>query len=935
MSSGSKPPGSPRGVTQIQDAGDGVLSRDEVGKQMTGSRIPWLPYSRRTPLTVVDAQMIQNSGLVTVGQVLQQLTIQANGVNVQFNRGGRGSTRMNLRGIGASRTLVLLNGRRIVPVGLGADMSTDLNLIPIEVVDRIEIAKDGASAVYGSEAIAGVVNIITKRDFSGVGLNGYFGASERGGETVQANLSIGDQLNGASYFLSLQYYRQEDVSAADRSFSRNDLAFNYGNGDATALGSSAPPEGLFIDRSGDGGNAAFQDLIARFGNRPIWFNDPLVGWRPAQLTGNSDTGDGDFYNYASEADLITPSERVSIFAQGSYELAEDVQIYLEGLYGYRRSRQRRAPLALFLDPNLITVSSESTYNPFGRDFADVRRRLVEGGNQTFTQDVHTYRLVAGVKGGLPERWGAFGTWDWDININYGRTNSKDTLNRQYSIGRITNAVGPSFIDVDNTVRCGSPGNVIDDCVPLNLFGGAGSITPEMVNYIGGAGVDRGLSEQLVVNLDAGGEVFKLWGRAAHVALGLQHRYEAGEVRPAAEPEGGSINGSAASVDGSFNATAGYAEVVIPILAGLPAAELLEASASLRVFHFDTFGTDLAYRFGGAYSPYKDISLRGAFARAFRAPSLRELYQETSTGVPNITDPCDASLGRTAIAAFNCGADGIPDNLVTGQSQLPTDFGGNAMLDREIADVITAGLTWAPTFVSFLDGLSVNVDYFNISVENIVQDVGADFILDSCYQRPIGERAFCDRITRNDNFIITSIDASLINIGAFDTSGVDLSVRYQQDTLIGQFGGLFAATWVNEYRATLADGTEISGKDQYDLSNSYGFIPSWRFNATLQWAFEGFGVGWNLRYIRGIRECEDNNCAGIDVPSRNVDANTTMDVFASYTLSTSLGQTSLRAGVNNLTDQTPPTIYSSANANSDPAFYDYMGRFFYVRLGHRL
>ena len=911
--------------------------KDVEEVMVTGSRIRRKDLSTPAPVAVIDAQVINNSGLITIGEILQNLPSQSNAINVQFNNGGSGATRINLRGIGVARTLVLLNGRRVVPSGLGANASVDLNMIPIEIVERIEVLKDGASAVYGSDAIAGVVNVITKRDFSGVEGSAYYGTSQRGGGIFQAALSAGDSTDRAGYIMSFQYFNQDDLFAGQRDFSKSDLAYNFGSGNESTLGSSAPPEGLIIDRSGDDGNAAYQAT----GQPAVLFNDPDDGWRQAQLTGNSDVDEGDFYNYQPENYLITPSERYNFFGQGHYDVTDNVRLYAEALYSFRKSDQLLAPTPLFLfftDP-AVTVSADNVYNPFGRDFQDVRRRMVEASNRNFIQDVSTYRVVLGVEGEFPENWGKLSTWRWDFNFNYGRTNSTNINEGQFSVPRLANATGPSFFDAGGIARCGSPGNAIPNCVPLNLFGGAGTITQDMLDYITYTGVDRGFSEQRLFTFETGGEIFELWNRPAGLVLGFQHRREAGGDLPDPVTALGDTTGNVRRpTEGAFNETAGYAEVIIPLLADLPLFELFELQGAFRFFDFDTFGTDFMYKVGAVWKLYSDVSIRGTYSRAFRAPNVAELFQGNADAFPNVTDPCDSSLGRTEQATINCASDGIPDNLVTGQSQLRSIVGGNPNLDPETADVVTAGIVWTPTFASALEGLSVTVDYFNIAIDDAIQSVGADVILNNCYQKSASERSNCDQITRNANFLITSIRDTETNIGAFNTSGIDFALRYSRGTSAGRFGILFDGTWINEFLATQPDGSEVSGKDQYDLGNSVGFVASWRFNLTLQWALKGFGLGWNLRYIRGIRECEDNNCTTDDdgnAPVRAVDPNTTMDVFASYSFSTDLGYTSLRAGINNFTDQEPSKIYAGFLANSDAANYDYLGRYFYVGLSHKL
>lgn len=915
---------------------EGPAEEGEVEELMvTGSRIRRKDLSTPAPVAVIDTQTINNSGLITIGQILQNLPAQSNAINIQFNNGGDGSTRVNLRGLGAPRTLVLLNGRRVVPGGTGANASVDLNMVPIEIIERVEVLKDGASAVYGSDAIGGVVNIITKKDFSGVEAGTYFGAGQHGAEQFQASITAGETTDRSAFLMSFQYFRQEPMYAGARDFSKSDLAFDWPSGDESTLGSSAPPEGLII-AGGGGGNDAWNELTAN--NDFVYFNDPEDGWRTAQLTGNSDVGEGDFYNYQPENYLVTPAERYSIFGQGHYDLTDKVKLYAEALYSNRRSDQLLAPTPLFtaFTANGLVASADSVYNPFGVDIGDVRRRMVEASNRLFTQDIDTYRIVLGLEGDFPDDLGVFSTWKWDFNFNFGRTQATSTNEGQFIASRVQNAIGPSFYDAGGVARCGTPGNVIIGCVPLNLFGGAGTITQDMLNYISFTGTDRGYSEQRLFSFETGGEIFELNNRPASIALGMQQRRESGGDLPDPITQiGDSTGNNRTPTDGAYNELAFYAELYVPLLADLPGVELFELTAAARVFDFDTFGTDFMWKVGGLWKIYSDVSVRATFSRAFRAPNVGELFQGATDSFPGVTDPCDSNLGRTPDAQRNCAADGIPDTLVTGQTQLRTIIGGNPELNPETANVLTAGVVWEPKVIPSLKGLSFTVDYFNISIDNSIQPVGASVILNNCYQKgPDEERTNCDQITRNANNIITQLNDLQQNTGGVDTSGIDFALRYTRGTSVGRFGASFDATWINAYDEEQPDGTIISGVNQYDLTGTGGMFPSWRFNVTVQWAKDGLGAGTNFRYIRPIRECEDNGCDPGSL-TRQIDANLTADLFASYAFSTSAGYTSIRAGINNITDQAPPKIYNGFLANSDAANYDYLGRYFYIGLNHKL
>ena len=384
---------------------------------VTGSRIKSEESLSPAPIVVMSTEEIRAQGLASIGDVLQTLTVQSNAINTQANNGGDGSTRISLRGLGTQRTLVLLNGRRYVPGGTGANGSVDLNSIPASVIDRIEVLKDGASAVYGSDAVGGVVNIITRTGVEGLEVDIYEGTAGAGdGGARDVSVSYGVTGEKGHILFSASYHDREPVWTGDRSFSETDKAYDWEKNDGTFYknGSSATPEGHIIDRLGEEGNDAWQALVAATDNAGDYHLDPETGWRPFNWAGISSDGSGDTYNYQPENYLYTPQTRYSSFLGGSRSVGGDASAYFEVLYTNRQSDQKLAPTPLFIISEGITVSATNRYNEFGRDFIDVRRRFVEASNRNFLQDLDTYRMVLGLSHRLMGYAG-------DLSFSYGRT----------------------------------------------------------------------------------------------------------------------------------------------------------------------------------------------------------------------------------------------------------------------------------------------------------------------------------------------------------------------------------------------------------------------------------------------------------------------------------------------------------------------------------
>ncbi len=898
---------------------------------VTGSRLPGLEITRAAPVTVISREDITTAGRTSIGDILQRLPEQMGGINTQFNNGGEGSTRMDLRAFGTQRTLVLLNGRRFVAGGTGADSSVDLNTIPSSAIERVEILKDGASAIYGSDAITGVVNIITRQDYEGTEVNGFTGISQRGdGLVYDLNFTTGRATERGSVMFSANFYRQNEVWSDKRSFSQFDYGvngFDWLSNRKYTGGSSATPNGFFVD-PGTPGNADWEALKAANPGVPF-FTVENGQFRPFRTSGVTEAG-GDLYNYQPDNYLVTPSQRFSLFSTGTLRMGSTSQGYFEAIYTHRESAQLLAPEPLFMDIEGLTASGQNIYNPFGVDFTTVRRRLVEFGNRAFTQDTDTFRLVAGVRGEFTPKW------KWDVNVNYGRTQGVETKAGMLQRSKLAAALGPSFLDADGTARCGTPGAVVEGCVPLNLFGGAGSITPEMRDYLTYRGTQRGFNQQVVGTASTAVELFKILNAQSPVglAVGYEHRREAGASVPDPLTAQGDTTGNKVAItEGSYYVNEGYVELSVPILGrfGQQApGNLWELSAAARAVNYSTFGSNLSYKLGTRISPIPDITLRGTFSTAFRAPSIGELFLGTTDSFENAVDPCSAKVaGRTRDQGTpgdaQCDREGIPDDYFNPNTQQRTLWGGNANLKPETSTAFTIGTAIQPRWVN---DLVLTVDYYNLSVKDAIQSLGTTVILNNCYTNGVD----CDRIHRSATGAISSIDDPLINVGGDRLAGIDFLVDYSPMTPIGRVGANLNLNWLAFRNQTLASGDVIRAKNVYDLEL---VLPEWKANLGLTWARDALSAGVNLRTLGGIQECEANACENAENPRRrNVDAYAMADVFVGYQIKhPGTGVTNIGAGLNNVTDVAPPFIVNGFLAASDAAAYDYMGRFFYVRLTH--
>lgn len=905
---------------------------------VTGTRIPRIDVGSPAPVTTLSREQFVTSGRTSVGDLLQTLPEQTGGLNTQANNGGDGSTRINLRGFGTNRTLVLVNGRRMVPGGTGADATVDLNSIPASAIERIEILKDGASAVYGSDAISGVVNIITRSDYDSTEIAGYTGISQRGdGRVFDVSFTTGKHVANGHILFTGQFTSTTPVWARNRDFSRFDYGiagYDWQTGRKYTGGSSAIPNGRFRAPAGMG-NAAWEALKAQYPDATNFTVGSDGQWRPFNGSGVTEAG-GDFYNYQPENYLVTPQHRLNLFSTGSFKLRGSIQGYYEALYTHRESEQKLASEPLFTSQEGLTVTADNVYNPWGVGFSDVRRRLVEFSNRNYAQDLDTFRLVVGVKGNFRPNW------NWDLSVNYGRTQGVSTKSGLLQRSKLANALGSSFMDTDGVARCGTPGAVIEGCVPVNLFGGAGTISDAARESLTYNGTARGYNQQILLSASTAGEIAKIGTATVPIgfAAGYEHRREAGaSIQDPLTAKGDTTGTKSADTQGAYTVHEAYAELNIPILkrVGTFAGEgtMLELSAAARFVNFSSFGSNLAYKGGLRFSPIKDATLRGTFSTAFRAPSVAELYLGAADSFPNTVDPCANRTQGTAVDAA-CDAQGVADDLADDRSQILSRIGGNATLQPERATAFTIGTVIQPRWVKDLD---LTVDYYNIEVKSAIQSVGSDVILASCYPTAAGAApAYCDRITRGADGLIRSIADPLSNVGGDHLSGVDFQLDYTPQTKIGALGVLVNVNYLGFFDRTLADGRVINAKGTYDLSL---VLPEWKGNFSLSYGKDGWGGTFNVRWLGGFRECENNACQQADPTappprSRDVESYVAADLNVGYKLTHKGGSISnFSVGVNNVFDRAPAYVVNGFSAASDTSAYDYMGRYFYMRMAHEL
>ncbi|SES67041.1 TonB-dependent receptor plug domain-containing protein [Thalassotalea agarivorans] len=566
----------------------------EVEKiQVTGSRIKRSDMETASPVTVIGADEILASGANSIDQILQKTTAASGAmVNPGINNGSGGNATINLRGLGSARTLVLVNGRRMVNSGTGAASSVDLNTIPVSMIQRVEVLKDGASAVYGSDAIAGVVNIILKKDFEGLELNTSGQMTDKGdAEEYNIDLTVGTEFDKGNIVLGVQYMDRGEASQADRKFSECPIAERTnaaGELELFCAGSSYTPYGHIWGPNGE-------SLQGEAGN----------GWH--------DFSDADRYNYSSTSYLFTPMKKFNVTGLANYELTDDLNLFSEVTYAKRWSEQQMAPQPVWFDFTYENWMGDSLIS-HGLNYGDelsYGRRMTDTGARGFSQVVDTFRNVIGVEGFLDNGW------TWDLSYNFGRNDSVDRLANLHNMGSIGDAIK------DGTFN------------PLDQ---ASWETENLSPYIY-TEQNSGGSQVAILAASLSGELFELPAGYVGFASGIENRKEKAWFIPDSLTSQGLANDPRVEeTRGGFEVNEAYVELAVPLIADSFLADSVELSTAIRYFDYSTFGDDFTWKLGLTWKVYEDLMLRSVASTAFRAPTVDELYGGKSPSFDQVSHP---------------------------------------------------------------------------------------------------------------------------------------------------------------------------------------------------------------------------------------------------------------------------------------------------------
>lgn len=853
------------------------------GQPLTGSRLAINSFNTSAPVDLISAPELANSGAQTLVEFLKFTpAVAGNSTSTTVSNGGNGTAKVTLRGLPEKNTLVLINGRRVAGDGLGAS-SVDLNSIAPSAVERIEIYTDGASAIYGSDAIAGVVNIVLKKSNEGTLVEQYYGISSRGDlATTTTNLLANLPLENGNLLVSASIYEQDGLFSRERDFSASADARDQGGVD---LRSQAPPNALI----------AFDDQLLTLGSDangnlfPGTSRDQFREFR-----------DEDLYNYNEETSSTSPSERNNLYLSYEQALSEDISLFASAGYAQTEATITLAPIPLFTaqESTPVVVAADSLYNPFDEPIYAMARRLMELGNREQTDRTKSYRYNLELEGFAD-------ALHWNLYSFWSRSDSEEQRTGLADLAKVTRALGPA----DQCL-----GQAVDGCTPLNVFGPAGSIDAQQINYIATSETTRGVTDLRGLGLAMDGSGFALPAGRSEWVLGTEWRLEKTNLIASSGTGASSFVGGTGNNDiqGSRRVYELYSELHLPLLANLPGVESLDLELAARYSHYSDFGDNSTPKIGLKYHPTRDFLVRATLGEGFRAPTLDELHLEGFETQAFLQDPC----------AYEENA-GLPGCLVqtdASRTQFLTVITGDTNLNPEKSVNTTFGVVYAPERTP---GLRLAADWFYIEMSDIIT-TDAQMIL---YENAEGTN-YQDLVVRDNQGNISVIYSPAVNLGKLDISGVDMNFMYLFDYQPwGTFEFSASAVYIDKYEGQSGNYPSFDYAGVYidSASMGYGSLPEWKSSFGLEWTRNNFQLNYGINYIDSMLE-QILRTGEI----RTIDSWTTHNLQLNYQPTKHMR---LTLGVDNLFDEPPPFVASTLTDNFDAFAYNPKQQYWYGKVGY--
>jgi outer membrane receptor protein involved in Fe transport len=944
-------------VTQTQPST--TMQRVEV----TGSRIASPNAESPSPLQVLSAADIAASGATNLQQVLlENPTMGSPAIsrtNSAFSTASVGVATVDLRNLGTSRTLVLVNGRRFV-AGIPGESAVDLNSIPTDFIERVELLTGGASAAYGSDAVAGVVNIITKRNFNGIMLDAQAGESTKHDDLKRKFSATFGTSNDDGFIMGhLGYSRQGQVWSKDRAISavdQNSRLFTTGDPADAFIGdkpfySSYAPQGRFFH---DTGNFTYDK------------NGNVIPWS----TNGSATVPASGFNRSAWRSIAVPVERYLFATNGELKINEKTRVFMEGTYAsshvstdiepYPLSSEDLFPSTFGQVPADVRVGNTIVRNPLVpqylydrisdtdgdglRDYA-FTRRMAEVGGRGSTADRDTFRFATGIKG----EFDAWKTWNYEVYGAYGQTKEAQQSTGQVNVLNFANALQAIPGENGGAPVCASADARAQGCVPINVFG-YNSISPEALKYVTAPGSLLTRTTQKLVGGQINGEILDLPAGPLGIAAGFEWRKESSSAVPDALTQAGLNAGNATPPTfGEFSVKEVFVETRVPLLKGVPFVKELNFLSAFRHGDYSSVGSTNSWNAGFEWSLVDDVKFRGTRSLSTRAPNINELYQAPSQDFPSgLNDPC-LGVTATSTGAYDAlcrSAPGVMANINANgkftltQSDLQGVSGynrGNPSLQAEKGRSTTVGVVWTPRSIAPLKRFTFTADYFNIKIADAILPTERQYALETCYNG--ANPAMCSFITRrpaktaaNSAGSLDLVDTAVSNTGGYTTEGVDLTAAWNDRVGPGRLSTKLAYTYVKQ-------GYKVAtpGADRDPFAGEIG-APKNKALFDIGYKWNQFSISGTMTYI-GRSSLDDQFLAGFDLApnSLKVGSRTYTDLQASYQL---MKSTELYFGLNNAFNTAPAPIISglpgdSTGTETSAGTYDPIGRRWYAGLRVKL
>lgn len=879
---------------------------------VTGSRIARAGFTAPTPVTVVGADQLIKAAPSTLAESLRQLPSLTNTSGPQRNSGSSrvGQSFLNLRSLGPNRTLTLFDGRRMVSTSLTG--SVDANILPSAIVQRVEVVTGGASAAYGSDAVAGVVNFILDKNFTGLKGEVNYGIAQAGdNREIRATLSAGAKFaEGRGHILlSGEYFRNDGVPPSARPWANQGWGFinNPAGTPTLVLKQNVLTVGTYggLIIGGNGGTVANNALFKGIQFLPGGVAAP---YNFGTYTTSTQQVGGDGVPTENIQEINRPLERASAYAHVSFDVSPSFSLFADAIYG-RSSSTVNNTYNRRQTANPFTIQRDNAYLPDA-----IRAQMVTAGVTSLTMlrfsrergfivtrgDSDTMQGTIGAKGTI-------GGLSWNAYYLRGRTyQTNATLNDEIT-GKFNEAIDAVVSPSSGQIVCRSsltnPGN---GCAPFNVFG-EGSPSNAALNYTRGVSWSHAIIDADVASASISGTLFKGWAGPIRFATGGEYRSEKIVLTTdSLSPTGAFLLGNPNPWNGKYNVKEGFVEVIAPLAKDLPLIRDLELNAAGRITDYSTSGQVSTWKLGLSYKPVDDLRLRGTRSRDIRAPNLSELYQAGRQSIASVNDPFKNNIRVTGILQNNS---------------------GNPGLKPEIADTLTFGAIYSP---SFIPRLNFSVDFYDISIASAIDNIASQTAVDQCYA---GTAAACALFTRDAGGNITTFSALPINLASAKTRGVDFELGYSApEGMLGLKGNVTlraVATYLAKQETTTPGGAPI------DRAGEAGVNPYPRWRGVAQFNYQGPAVGGFLqaRYVGGGAYDVTRGPSIIDL--QNVQAQVYFDGQASFKAPMGGSEIELFLNIRNILDNAPPI--APENANVPVAYnaflHDVIGRTF--RVGARL